>query len=276
MARRYRKIDPRTWKDEGFRSLSMPEKLTAIYCITAQSNRIGIFSFSPALAAEDLETFPETFQEGFQKACETLSWRWDSAARVLYLPTWWKYNLPENPNVLKGCLADLGELPKTPLLAEFCSNLRYLPETLHQTFRDGLPKPSGNQEQEQEQEQEPLLADKPPRKKGASKTPKAPKNPRERNLLFDAVARVTQADPIVAASHIQKVVNALKEAEPPYTPQEVLLLPEVLKAAGFTFAPTLGSIETHIGRTRTTPGGDGRVVGGVPGQGRGRSGASSP
>jgi hypothetical protein len=142
MARRYRKIDPRTWKDEKFRQLTQAEKLVAIYCITAQSNRVGIFNFSTALAAEDLDMPTETFAEAFGKVSQRLSWRWDSAARVLYLPTWWKYNLPENPNVLKACLADLEELPETPLLAEFYGNPLYLPETFRQTFREGSPQPS--------------------------------------------------------------------------------------------------------------------------------------
>jgi hypothetical protein len=87
-----------------------------------------------------------------------LSFGWDEEARVLYLPTWWKYNCPENPNVLKACLSDLHEVPQTRLLIEFSRNLKYLPETFHETFRQGLPKPSPqpcpNQEQEQEQEQE--------------------------------------------------------------------------------------------------------------------------
>ena len=58
---RYRKIDPRTWKDEKFRVLLSEEKLIAFYVITAQSNRIGLFNFSPAMAAEDLETFSKPF-----------------------------------------------------------------------------------------------------------------------------------------------------------------------------------------------------------------------
>ena len=157
MAARFRKIDPRLWIDEGFRLLSNNEKLSAVYAITAQSNRIGIFHFSPARAAEDLSVSTETFSKGFSKVVDRLHWRWDSTARVLYIPTWFKYNSPENPNVLKACLGDLHEVPQTGLIAEFSANLRYLPETFHQTFTEtfaeGWAKPCPNQEQEQEQEQ---------------------------------------------------------------------------------------------------------------------------
>jgi hypothetical protein len=161
MAARYRKIDPRLWKDENFQRLNATEKLIAVYCLTGQSNRIGLFNFSPALAIEDLGLSNQTFREGFDRVSNGLSWRWDKAARVLYIPTWWKYNTPENPNVLKNCLLDLHEIPKTPLLREFADNLKHLPPTFHQpfseiseTFAKGLGERYPHQEQEQEQEQD--------------------------------------------------------------------------------------------------------------------------
>jgi hypothetical protein len=171
MARRYRKIEPQVWKDEKFRRLGPEEKLIALYCITAQSNRVGIFYFSFGMAVEDMKLPADTFPERFANVCKTLSWEWDEAARVLYIPTWWKYNHPDNPKDLKGNLKDLGELPQTPLLAKFCGNLRYLLPTYHETFQEGsrnvtdtsperMPYQEQEQEQkqkqEQEQEQEPL------------------------------------------------------------------------------------------------------------------------
>lgn len=157
MSARYRKISPRFWRDEKVTGLTMVEKCIALYLFTGQSNRIGLFNFSPGEAAEDLGTLLQTFREGFEKVCESLNFGWDERARVLYVPTWWKYNCPENPNVLKACLQDLQEIPQTHLLAAFSSNLQYLPQTFHETFLEGLPKPSmkpsPNQEQEQKQEQ---------------------------------------------------------------------------------------------------------------------------
>jgi len=140
MAQKYRKIDPRIWRDEKFAGLTPDEKLVSLYCLTAQVNRCGIFVFSPAMAAEELGTSPQTFRERFGRVVKALRWRWDSDRRVLYFPRWWRYNSPENANVLKGCLADLAELPETALLAEFYANLADLPESLHETFR----KRSGN------------------------------------------------------------------------------------------------------------------------------------
>lgn len=162
MAPRYRKIDPRIWNDEKFRALSREEKLIALYVLTAQSNRLGFFKFSKALAAEDLNMPVETFAKGFEKVCKALAWRFDPEARVLLIPKWFRYNCPENPNVLKSCLEDLHDLPRTPLVSEFALCVQYLPQTLHETFRKGLeerygeryPQRMPHQEQEQEQEQE--------------------------------------------------------------------------------------------------------------------------
>ena len=161
MASRYRKIDPRIWTDEKFRRLTAEEQRLALYILTAQSNRIGLFSFSPGKACEDLGTLPLTFRKGFEKVCRTLNWEWDPEARVLYLPTWWRYNPPENANNVIGNLKDLDDLPETSLLERFSSNTTYLSEDLIETFTQTLakrypqrsPKRSPTQEQEQEQEQ---------------------------------------------------------------------------------------------------------------------------
>ena len=157
MARRYRKVDPRFWTDERIAPLAADEKLIALYCFTGQANRIGLYCFSPGQAVEETSLRAETFAKGFKRVRETLRLGWDEATRVLYLPTWWKYNCPENPNVLKACLADLHDLPRSPLLSEFSDNLAHIPETFHQTFRatvktftNGLGERMADQEQEQE------------------------------------------------------------------------------------------------------------------------------
>src|ERR1700730_17679845 len=123
---RYRKFDPRFWKDERVRKFEVVTKAVAAYLITGQSNRIGLFNFSPGQAAEDLGMSPETFQKRFKEVLNGLNYGFDEEARVLYVPTWWKYNAPENLNVLKGNLKDLDDIPETPLITQFCQNLDYL------------------------------------------------------------------------------------------------------------------------------------------------------
>jgi hypothetical protein len=174
---RYRKIVPRFWRDEKVKMLDADGKLISLYCLTAQANRIGIFLFSPGAAMEELDFERERFDAAFSRVIQSLAWQWDKENRVLYIPSWWKYNAPENANVLKGNLKDLDEIPsESPLIKPFAENLSNLDATFHQTFREcmdeRLGKRSGEgppdvrqirsrssnrsteQEQEQEQKQE--------------------------------------------------------------------------------------------------------------------------
>jgi hypothetical protein len=156
MARKYRKIDPRIWSDEKFCALkSAEDKLIVLYCLTCpQCNRAGIFRFSPALASEDLHWSIDSYLKRFANVVSRMKWRWDEGSRVLYFPTWWRYNEPENQNHLKGCLTDLDDLPQTSLLQDFANNTTHLPGYLLDTFREAIAKRMPNQEQEQELEQE--------------------------------------------------------------------------------------------------------------------------
>lgn len=156
---RYRKLYPMFWRDADVRAMDDAHKVVAAYCMTShQTNRIGLFVLSPALASEELGTTVQTFLKRLANVCETLGWGWDERARVLYLPSWWRWNHPENQNVMKGNLDDLAEIPQTSLVKRFATNLDFLAanvtETFTQTLAKRYPQRSGNQEQEQEQDQE--------------------------------------------------------------------------------------------------------------------------
>jgi hypothetical protein len=132
---RYRKLDPRFWKDEKIRALAPADKLIAVYVFSGQSNRIGCFTFSPGMAAEDTGIPLDTCTASGRHVCQALGWEWDERAGVVYIPTWWKYNPPENPSVLFNLLHDLEDLPESPLVAKFCANVTFLAPGLHETFR---------------------------------------------------------------------------------------------------------------------------------------------
>lgn len=148
---RYRKVFLQFWLDADVRELSHFEQLIALYCLTGpQSNRLGIFEFSAMIAAEYLKPVGEPFtnevlngfQVGFRNVCETLGWQYDERARVLYIPSWFKYNAPDNANTMKGCLSDLAKVPETTLLEAFANNTEHLSGTVLNAFRNGLPNRS--------------------------------------------------------------------------------------------------------------------------------------
>ncbi len=149
---RYRKLYVRLWRHPGFLKLTDAEKVLAFYILTGpQSNRIGLFIFSIATASEDLGTLPETLTKRFASVTGTFGWTFDKGSRLLFIPSWFRWNPPENVNVLKGSLKDLSELPSSGLLDAFAANLETLPETLRGAFIEGLdrwlPKRSPIQEQ---------------------------------------------------------------------------------------------------------------------------------
>jgi hypothetical protein len=145
---RYRKIGAFFF----FQTMNLPPlvKLVAAYILVGQANRIGLFLFSIARAQEELGMSARPFKTHFDLVLESLGWKYDQAARVMYIPTWWRYNAPENPNVLISNLDDVKGLPTTPLIHEFASNVEYLSPNLIEPFAqrmaERLGKRSANQE----------------------------------------------------------------------------------------------------------------------------------
>lgn len=155
---RFRKLYTRLWRHPGFVGLTDGEKVLALYVLTGpQSNRLGLYVLSIATAAEDLGTVPETLKKRLVTVCQTFGWLFDGRSRVVFIPSYWKWNPPDNVNVVKGSLKDLNEIPPCGLVDAFARNIETLPVTLHETFLEGLrqrlPKPSPNQDQYQDQYQ---------------------------------------------------------------------------------------------------------------------------
>jgi hypothetical protein len=138
-AGRYRKLFTRLWLHPGFTSLSDAEKVLAFYLLTGpQTNRIGLYRLSPAQAAEDLGTTVEPFRKRLATVCVAFGWLFDADARVMYIPSWWRWNPPSNENVTRGSLKDLNDLPPCGLVEAFARNIETIPEPFHEAFRKGL------------------------------------------------------------------------------------------------------------------------------------------
>lgn len=195
MAAKYRRIDPRIWTDEVFANLEALEKLVTLELLTGQSNRIGIFRVSEALGSEHCGVSHESYSKGLAKCIETFRWSFDKDVQVLFMPSWWRYNKPPNPNVFKGCLDDLHDLPRTNLIDDFLSNYEYLPNgcrKLLETFmkvQRNIKHSDPQQEQEQEQDDEdPLTPTSGGPDSNVSVQESGAKNPRARGANPRAVA----------------------------------------------------------------------------------------
>jgi hypothetical protein len=150
---RYRRLYVRLWRHPGFAALTDSEKVLAIYLLTGpQSNRVGLYMLSIATAAEDLETVSQTLSKRLVTVCQTFGWLFDKRSRVLFIPSWFRWNPPDNENVMKGALKDLNEIPPCGLIDAFARNIGTVPATLQATFAEGLRQrlPNGTRTQDQE------------------------------------------------------------------------------------------------------------------------------
>lgn len=169
---RYRKIDPRIWNDEKFRSLSHEAQRAFFFVLTHPSmTGLGAFRISRAGMAEELGLDPKGFAIPFQELLEKGLVKYDEKAFLIYAPNFLKYNQPENPNVIKGWAMALDLLPECALkdevlrraescaaktdagLKAFRTAFGELPKGLAKGLGEPFPKGMPKQEQEQEQEQ---------------------------------------------------------------------------------------------------------------------------
>jgi hypothetical protein len=219
---RYRKLYPRLWRHPRYRALSGSARELTHYVLTGpQANRIGLFHFSIATAAEDLGVSVETCRTRLRDVAATFGWFFDADARVFYIPSWWRWNRPENPDVLKGNLKDLSDVPPSGLCEAFARNLEFLPDTWHQTFVDTcrarLHTRGSHQEQEQEQgsEQEQGAGARARAKAGSNPSQK-PKNEKhgdgtERNDLLPVAREVLKlTNPAAPIDHLLDTFFSLK------------------------------------------------------------------
>ena len=155
----YRKIDPRMWNDEKFRTLSTEGKLAFVLLLThPHMTALGAMRATiPGLAAElGGKGFAEAFREVFAKGLA----KHDEKASCVYLPRFLKYNKPESPNVVKAWAHSIDLIPECHLKSELIQEVKAYAEALPEAFSKALPeafaKAMPNQEQEQEQEETPL------------------------------------------------------------------------------------------------------------------------
>lgn len=134
--RNYRKVYTRIWKSPEFRGLSDALKVATLYVLTGpQTNRVGLYYFSFAQAAEALGSTSPKVRSMIGVVCKTFAWTFDQKSSVIWIPTWWSFNpVSQNPKNLQGYLSDLNDVPRTELIHSFCNNLRDIPAIHHHMF----------------------------------------------------------------------------------------------------------------------------------------------
>lgn len=284
--RDYGKVAPTFWTgDTGriLRQMGRDEQLLALFLITGpNSNMIGLYHLPLAIICHYLKWDTKGALEGLKRISEGGFCHYDKACELIWIPEMAAHQLgeplPPKDNRIKAIIKEWTYWRKSNFYMDFYRRYKdsyHLPKP--SPLQGASRKPLRSQEQEQEQEQDILLPAKPASTSKAdpdsldtaptpsdcdSETARTPsgdngkpvgKKPREPNLLFDAIASVTGSDPKASAPHIGRVCKALRAADPPYTPDEVLRLPAVIREQGLDFTITLGSVEKYIGWVRHPP-----------------------
>ena len=123
----YRKIDTRIWNDEKFRKLSPEAQRMYLYLLTSpHSTPWGAYIIDDLYIQADL-----SMQPGKIKSC------WDELAtrsltvrckktRLVCFPNWFRYNPPPNEKSANACIKGILDLPRSPVLLEFCEKSEWV------------------------------------------------------------------------------------------------------------------------------------------------------
>lgn len=136
---RYRKIEVRTWTDEKFAKLSDAAKLVFLHLLTGHHTTNLPAAF---LATEEsLQSFSgmgfETHSKGLREVFRNGLATADFDHKLVFLPNGFRHNPPENPNVAKGWVGRIEELPDCDLKAEV---IRSAIQAVTDAMADAKPK----------------------------------------------------------------------------------------------------------------------------------------
>jgi hypothetical protein len=231
----YRKVDTRIWNDAKFRELADDGKLVFFFLLTHPSlTLVGAMRASVGGLAEEIGWPRERMQAALSVITGSGMAELDTEASCLVLPNYLRYNAPDNPNMVKSWGAALELVPECQLKQRLLAKLQEIARQRGAKFEAACPAQTA------------LFPDM---DLPAYAQPDQTTTREHLNRMFDAVAKVTGADK-KAGGHVAKVVKQLLAAEPPYTPEEVLRLPEVAKQRKWGVAITVGKLTELIGWTR--------------------------
>lgn len=104
---RYRKVYVHIWGDEKFQEWDQNTRLLWIYLITSeQTNRIGLYRFSAGCASEETGLSMASIRRSFAVIEKSGRVSWNKQRRLLWIPTWLKYNRPHGANLLKSFMKE--------------------------------------------------------------------------------------------------------------------------------------------------------------------------
>jgi hypothetical protein len=120
---RTRRVPVRLWSEAWFTGLCRPCRLLALYLLAGpQTNRCGLYQFSPGQAAEDLGCAVGDVTTWLRCVVAATGGRWqlDDSTRVVWISDWFeKYDALRGLSALLDALRDREEVPQNDCDAAF-------------------------------------------------------------------------------------------------------------------------------------------------------------
>ena len=149
---RYNEVYQCTWDSKDFKSLSKPEPNAQTLWLFLLTGKIrtplpGIYNVGLGALEDFLKWSRKSLTKCFQELSRNDMVKVDLDNNVIYLPNWDKWNKPQNPNVLKGWLTLLDNIPNCEYKYLYYQQLKSLVEPLKKPFHEVLgesfptPKP---------------------------------------------------------------------------------------------------------------------------------------
>ena len=145
---RYRKIDPRIWNDEKFRTLSDSGKLAFLFVLThPHMTSLGAMRGTVMGLAEELKASRKpsgkpsgSLSEGFREAIGKGLLEVDEDACYIGAKNFLRYNGPESPNVVRSWETAIDLIPECKLKVQLMQRVRVYTESLSEGFGKALPE----------------------------------------------------------------------------------------------------------------------------------------
>lgn len=135
----YGKVFKKIWRNERFRSLSEDGQSLFLYLVTSpHSNVIGLFLIAIEYMASDKGWTIERARKALADLELAGFVKYDKETCVLLIPSWFEHNPFTSGNQVKKGLAELSEVPKTPLLQELKAIINAKPEGLWDGIADAI------------------------------------------------------------------------------------------------------------------------------------------
>lgn len=145
---RYRTIQCLVWQDDKFPFIGDDLQLMWFHLMTTPlSTPLGIFYAPIAGLASEKEWNEDRYRKRLLEGSTKGFWKVDERSKVVYLPKFFRYHRPDNPNILRGWLKCWDEVPECSLKDECYHELKKYCEEWGEGFKkvfETLPKRLAN------------------------------------------------------------------------------------------------------------------------------------